>query len=222
MRLLTISPKPKKRGQVLHSTKKAKWKPIPGWERYMVSTFGRIVSIGKPYMQNNIPRCRKPSLMHPVKSDNNPPYFVIRLSDGLCHRKCFAVHRLLALTFIPNPENLPYVNHKDENSLNNRVENLEWCTQQYNCNYGTHNQRMAKTLSEIAYQKRKVAKLSLNDVLISVYDSIKDAAKSENISHSSVSLCCRKIKPFLCGFKWMYLSDYEKLISKPQQLNLFD
>ena len=47
------------------------------------------------------------------------------------------VHRLVAEAFIPNPEGLPHINHKDENPKNNRASNLEWCTQQYNCNYGT-------------------------------------------------------------------------------------
>ena len=57
-------------------------------------------------------------------------------------RKCFLVHRLVATAFIPNPNNFPEVNHKDENPLNNCVENLEWCTPTYNCNYGTHKEKL--------------------------------------------------------------------------------
>jgi hypothetical protein len=124
------------------------------------------------------------------------------------------VHRLVALAFIPNPDNLPFVNHKDENSLNNNVNNLEWCTQQYNCNYGTHNQRMAETLRKTAYQKRKVVQLSLTDEYINTFDCIKNAAKALGICHSSVSLCCRGKQPHLCGYKWMYLEDYNALVNK--------
>ena len=61
-------------------------------------------------------------------------------------RKCFLVHRLVAMTFIPNPHDLPEVNHKDENPLNNSVENLEWCTSKYNNNYGTHREKIKQRM----------------------------------------------------------------------------
>ena len=58
------------------------------------------------------------------------------------------IHRLVALTFIDNPDNLPCVNHKDENKENNVVSNLEWCSRSYNINYGTRNERASKALSK--------------------------------------------------------------------------
>ena len=69
--------------------------------------------------------------------------------EGKC--KNFRVHRLVAQTFIPNPEGLPEVNHKDEDKSNNNVNNLEWCSYEYNINYGTRNERAAKKLSKRPY-----------------------------------------------------------------------
>ena len=122
------------------------------------------------------------------------------------------------MTFIPNPKNLPFINHKDEDAKNNNVENLEWCTQKYNCNYGTHNVRMAKTISETAYQRRKVVQLSLRGDVVGLFDSITLAGRSFNAGPSLISACCRGVAPTGYGFRWMYLEDYEKSISSSTSL----
>lgn len=70
-------------------------------------------------------------------SDNGKGYKYVRLTDGHRHYKHYYVHRLVAMTFIPNPNNLPEVNHKDENKANNCVDNLEWCDRSYNNAYGS-------------------------------------------------------------------------------------
>ena len=187
------------------------WKTIPNWDRYAVSTYGRIAALSVPYLQGNFSCMRKQKLLKARFVKGNPGYWGVVLTDGKGGKRAFLVHRLVALTFIPNPDNLPLINHKDENSSNNKVTNLEWCTQQYNCNYGSHNRRMAATISKMAYQRRKVVQLSLSGDFVAQFDCIKDAASSANVSRSSVSLCCRGKKPFLCGHKWMYLEDYESL-----------
>ena len=74
-------------------------------------------------------------------------YLKVRLYKDK-HQHTLLVHRLVALAFLPNPNNYPQVNHKDENKHNNDVSNLEWCTVKYNANYGTRNERIQKQLKQ--------------------------------------------------------------------------
>lgn len=120
------------------------WKDIPNFEGfYQVSNLGNIRSVtrkAKVKILNNNYRTIKGQLISPAKTRDG--YLKVSLSKE--HKRYyFKVHRLVALTFIPNPNNLPCINHIDENKLNNNANNLEWCSIQYNCNYGTRNLRIA-------------------------------------------------------------------------------
>lgn len=189
------------------------WRECVDWGRYAVSNFGRVASLGAPYFCGGRIYKRKPQLLSPRSNQSAPPYLSVVLSDGNGGRKAVLVHILVAKAFIPNPSRLPYINHKDENSLNNRADNLEWCTHQYNCNYGTHNARMAKTISETAYQRKNVVQLSSSGEFISKFVSIAKASRVVGISRSSISGCCRGLNQTASGYRWMYLSDYENLVS---------
>ena len=103
------------------------WKDIKGYEGlYQISNKGRVKSL-----------YNKSKILRPGKRKG---YFFVWLYKNK-KRKQYSIHRLVAEHFLLNPDNLPVVNHKDENKLNNNVENLEWCTVEYNNNYGTANDK---------------------------------------------------------------------------------
>ena len=108
-------------------------KPIRNYEGlYEIDELGNVYSL------------RRNKIMSPVMI--NSGYKTVKLSKDN-HLTRYLVHRLVAETFIPNPDNLPCVNHKDEDKLNNSVENLEWCTYQYNNSYNNKGDRISKAKS---------------------------------------------------------------------------
>lgn len=122
------------------------WRDIKGYEgRYQVSNYGDIKRLSYSYVDTwGSGRHRDiPEMIVPTHSSKCGYKMIDLRMNG--KRKRVYVHRLVAQAFIPNPNNLPQVNHKDENKLNNFVDNLEWCTHTYNQRYGTKNARMVLT-----------------------------------------------------------------------------
>ena len=160
------------------------WKPIPNYETlYEISNNGIVRSL-----RTGAVKC----------SSNNGKYKQVALTkNGIS--KTYKVHRLVAITFIPNPDNLPCVNHKDECPSNNNANNLEWCTTKYNCNYGTRIERMAKN------HHKKVASFDKDGNLINIYDSIVDASKDRKCDTSSITKCCKGKRKMCNGLAWKYV-----------------
>lgn len=162
------------------------WKDIPGYEgHYKVSNLGRVKSI----------KYNKEKILTPYKEVKRFGYLSVYLrTPG--NKKTMKVHRLVALAFIPNPNNLPEINHRDENKENNCVDNLEWCTSKYNANYGTKLTRLSKILG------MKVAQYSKNGELINTFDSQQEAASKTRCIQTCISDCINgKIKTHR-GFIW--------------------
>lgn len=133
------------------------WRDIEGYEGwYQVSNEGRVRSLDRNIIDG---RKMKGKLLKQYADEQG--YKRVRLCrEGKHHNK--QVHRLVANAFIPNPFNFPVINHIDENSGNNNVENLEWCTVKYNVNYGHRAERYAaKTRGELHYSH----KLTEEDVI---------------------------------------------------------
>ena len=159
---------------------------------YQVSNLGNILSL-------NYRNTGRAELMNPWEDKDG--YLKIGLRKN---RKTdfILVHRLVAQTFLPNPDNLPQVNHKDENKANNRVENLEWCDGKYNHNYGTINQRISKANTNGKLSK-PVLQLSLTGELIREYPSANECGRN-GFERSGVIRCCNGKQKTHRGFKFIY------------------
>ena len=117
-------------------------------------------------------------------------------------RKTFRVNRLVAQAFMPNPNNLPEVNHKDENKLNNKVENLEWCTSEYNNNYGTRSKKISKAMINGKLSK-PVYQYDENYNLVHEYPSTAECGRN-GFNQGNVTACCRGKRKTHKGFYWSY------------------
>lgn len=117
------------------------------------------------------------------------------------------IHRLMALTYIPNPDSLPCVNHKDENRTNNCVGNLEWCTYQYNNTYGTRLEKVSKKNKANKAWKHGVEALKKAVLCVEtgvVYESAMEEARQLGISHGHIGSCCNGKRKTTGGYHWKY------------------
>ncbi len=125
-------------------------------------------------------------------------YKVVTISDGHGNVRTARVHRLVASAFIPNDNGYPVINHKNENPIDNNVDNLEWCTVAYNTNYGTAQERKGRS------RWKPVAQYTLEGVFVKEWESIKSASESMRISHGNIISCCKGVRKSTGGYKWQY------------------
>lgn len=139
------------------------WKDINGYPNYQISNMGRVWSKKRQiYLKHNI---------------NQKGYHTVYLTAINGKQRREQVSRLVALHFIPNPNNYPCVNHKDENKDNNTENNLEWCSRSYNINYGARNEKASQKIS-------KPVKCIETGV---IYKSGREAALALGVHYSAVS-----------------------------------
>lgn len=167
------------------------WGNIKGYEGlYQASIDGDVKSL------------RTGKILRPGK--NNRGYLYVNLyKDGKC--KTYKVHRLVAQTWLPNPNNLPCINHISEIKTDNRVENLEWCTVKENNNWGTHNERVAKTKS------KPVVALNKREQIVHVFPSAKEAGRN-GYDQGTVAACCLGKRKTHKGLVWYYQDDFLKKV----------
>mgnify|MGYP004503631335 CR=1 FL=1 len=165
------------------------WRPTVGFPGYEVSSHGKVRSVARDYI-DSIGRKQhvKGQVLTLQYQRNNKGYVQVMASlykNGKMHR--LLVHRLVAKAFISNPYNFPQINHKDENSTNNNVENLEWCTAKYNNHYNNLVERRSKKKCKL------VDVFDINNNYIETMPSCKDASIKYNVSRGSISSCCNGV-----------------------------
>ena len=179
------------------------WKDIKGYEgRYQVSNLGRVKSLSHmKYMGSSGYRLMPERIL---KESNKRGYKCVVLCNEIGH-KHIGVHRLVALHFIPNPLNLPQVNHIDENKENNIVDNLEWVTAKENINHGTSLERRALT-QRITKACKTVYQYDMNGNLVGTYISTHDASRKTGFDRGAIGHCCNNDVGFRThkGYRWSY------------------
>ena len=160
------------------------WRPIKDYEKlYEVSNTGQVRSLCGRYGKFRILK----------QSVGSRGYMLVTLCDH-GKQKSVNVHRIVAETFIPNADNLPCVNHKDENKKNNNVENLEWCSYYHNNTYGN---RLTKSAL-----KRSIPVRCIETGII--YSSAYAAQRETKIRQSGICSCCHGRRKTAGGYHWEY------------------
>ena len=174
-------------------------KPIPDYEEYYATNFGRIWSDKtKTWLKQSL---------RGDKTTNSMYLSVTLCKEGV--RKSFTVHRLIALTFLPNPNNLPQVNHKDENKMNNKVENLEWCDSQYNIAYGERTLKSVATRIANGHTTKVIMCDKETHEPIQIFNSAAEGARyakgDNSVNGAHVLDVCAGKRKSAYGYFWQYL-----------------
>lgn len=190
------------------------WRDIPGYEGYyQVSSAGRVKSLGR-FIQDRYgmksPYRIPPRILKPKTSSNG--YQWVNLSVQGIARPC-RIHRMVAELFVPNPDRLPTVNHKNEDKSDNRAENLEWCTQAYNNAYGTRTERSQMSQK----QRRSVMMIAMDGKVLRTFPTLTAAARhivdtydgrkpSIKIADNNIRAVChhRGCRHTAYGYKWEF------------------
>lgn len=169
---------------------KEEWRAVTGYEGfYEVSNFGNVRNLAVySYKYKKVIIRKEPRLLKLCTT--NDGYLRVVLSK-YGKKQHFAVHRLVALVFIPNIKDLPEVNHKDENHKNNCVWNLEWCTRKYNANYGTLPKRISIWQTNSRVRSKAVFQYTLDGEFVSAYPSQREAGRVTGINSDTIGNVCR-------------------------------
>lgn len=182
-------------------------------KKYVINSEGGIVNLNYRNCDDSIRTCRQ------SKDANGYSVITVSLAKGL---KQLKVHQLVALAFISNSRNLPEVNHRDEDKSNNSIRNLEWCTRNYNLNYGTCIDRANKSRKLVNRWPHPIAQVRGNSIIKVFYNF--DELRKAGFDSGEVLKVARGIKGHLSHkkYKWRFLTseeEYESYATHPQKLS---
>ena len=168
------------------------WKPLNNFEGYFINELGEVKST------RSFKGTKEKILKGSFNQQGYKTYSFIK--DGKIYTK--TLHRLLMETFIPNPNNLPCINHIDGNILNNSLDNLEWCT------YG-HNEKEAYRLGlkQSRIKPKKVIQLSKDYKIENLFDSLQQIKKTLGFSSGNIAQVCNKKRKSAYGYIWRYADE---------------
>lgn len=174
------------------------WKSVVGFEEaYEVSNKGRVRSKTRLVGGNCGSLWKRKGKIRNVYTNKRGYKNVVLYFDGKMQR-C-SVHRLVAMAFLENPYNLPFINHKDENPSNNNVENLEWCTAQYNSVYGHASEKRVKHCCI------PVAMCDNSWKVLKTFPSSSAAGREMSCDNSAILKCCKGLKKQVAKHKWKFI-----------------
>lgn len=163
-------------------------KPIPGYENYSVSDEGYVIS---PRTNAAMKLCR-----------NNKGYYMVHLYKNKRYHH-FLLHRLIAMVFVPNPENKPEVNHINGDKSDCRACNLEWCTRSENNRHAAET-GLAKQLMCNNWRSKAVLQYTLGGELVKEWSSLREVERQTGWSHGNIGSCCMGKYATAYGYIWKY------------------
>lgn len=175
------------------------WKDIEGYEGiYQVSNLGRVRSLDRIVVRKNGYQLPCKGQFVTAVSHKGGYIYVGLTKDG--RKRNLKMHRLVAAAFIPNPDQLPEVNHKDEDKTNNRTDNLEWCSRPYNLRWKDGHIRRAEK------NWRAVQQIDANGNVVATYPSITSAAQAVGISTKLIgNVCAKRVHQKTAGgYRWRF------------------
>lgn len=180
------------------------WKDVVGFEDYYeVSNQGRVRSKDRLLIYESGKTVhRKSKIKKPTVDGNSYPRVGLQVRGKLTMKM---VHRLVAEAFIPNPNNLPIINHKDEDKTNSNVDNLEWCDNSYNVSYS--NKGIDRRKTKVVANFGVVLKLTLSGVEVGRYNGLTEACAANGYCRGRLDKVVNSnISRVYDGFIWVYLA----------------